>query len=171
MQRGSGQFLYFQRATPSLVGLQHFKTKAFQIKFLAGRWNLSAHMAQKSRDCRDRSSTESPKWTPSISSTSSMAVLPRMTSELVLHGPFQVSDAYLPLRSPNDLFHQIFHRCNSRDASVFVDNYRQLLIFCRISLNSSEPIFVSGMNITGFISSRTFRFVKSASATCNRSCE
>jgi len=42
-------FCIFTRKHFPLVGLQHFKTKPFQIKFLAGRWNLSAHMAQKSR--------------------------------------------------------------------------------------------------------------------------
>ena len=54
MHRWAGQFLYFYAQYFPLVGFENFKTKSFQIKFLAGRWNFAAHMTQKSRNCRDR---------------------------------------------------------------------------------------------------------------------
>jgi len=37
---------------------------------------------------------------------------------------------------PNDLFHQIFHRCNSRDASVFVDKLLPALDFSAAFLST-----------------------------------
>src|SRR2546430_9507590 len=54
MHRWAGQFLYFYAQYFPLVGFENFKTKSFQIKFLAGRRNPPAHMGQKSRNRRDR---------------------------------------------------------------------------------------------------------------------
>jgi len=144
MQRASGQFLYFHANTFRwLASSTSNETLPDQISRRALEPFRSHGSEAPQLSCR--SSTESPKWEPSISSTSSMAVLPRMTSELSLHGPFQVRMRYLPLRSPQRSLPPDLHLAIPADASVFVDKLLPALDFSAAFLSTVLTNFRSGM--------------------------
>src|SRR5271163_3145598 len=108
------------------------------------------------------SSASLPKFMPSNSSTSRMAMLPRMTSPPSASRTTSGAGAFPP-------FHLSPTISSTRSSTVAIpatEPCSSMITasgwpFCLISRSSSDPAFVSGIKSTGRTNSRTFRFGKS----------
>src|SRR6266853_5072516 len=130
VHRRARQLLTLHAQHFPLIGFKHLKSKSLQVAFLSRSWNFPAHVTQQSRNRRYR-------FIRRFSEVHAQHLFHicdrRATTHHQRSGSFPhhfqfrmraVCSAYA-----HDFFHQVFHRSDSRDASMFINNYSHGLIF------------------------------------------
>src|ERR1700687_5246903 len=130
VHRRARQLLNLHAQHFPLIGFQHLKSKSLQIAFLSRSWNFPAHVTQQSRNRGYRFICRFSKVHAQhfFHICDRRATTHHQRSGSFPHH-FQFRMRAICSAHAHDFFHQVFHRSDSRDASMFINNSSHGLVF------------------------------------------